>query len=93
MTTEIGTHVQLYPELDPEVEAPPVDDDNPVSTEAADWTVSSLHDKYKRGRIGLQPKYQGQYVWGLRPELPSRLIESLLLDIPIVGLPHRLHTS
>lgn len=33
--------------------------------------------------MNLQPTYQREYVWKLRPELPSRLIESLLLEIPI----------
>ena len=36
-----------------------------------------------RGLLLLQPKFQREYVWSLRPELPSRLIESLLLEIPI----------
>lgn len=71
-----------YPELESELEAPP-EDDNSVSTESKDWTVSALSDKYRRGKIDLQPEYQREYVWALKPELPSRLIESLLLDIPI----------
>jgi hypothetical protein len=33
--------------------------------------------------LHLQPTFQREYVWKLRPELPSRLIESLLLEIPI----------
>ena len=37
----------------------------------------------QKGKIELQPEYQREYVWGRNPELPSRLIESLLLDIPI----------
>ena len=36
-----------------------------------------------RGLLHLQPKFQREYVWALRPELPSRLIESVLLEIPI----------
>ncbi len=43
----------------------------------------ALEAKYKKGKIDLQPEYQREYVWSQRPELPSRLIESLLLDIPI----------
>jgi uncharacterized protein with ParB-like and HNH nuclease domain len=35
------------------------------------------------GNLTLQPKFQREYVWSLKPELPSRLIESLLLQIPI----------
>lgn len=48
-----------------------------------DWTVYSLRDKLDRGQLELQPTYKREYVWKLRPELPSRLIESLLLEIPI----------
>jgi uncharacterized protein with ParB-like and HNH nuclease domain len=33
--------------------------------------------------LDLQPQYQREYIWSLRTELPSRLIESLLLEIPI----------
>ena len=33
--------------------------------------------------MDLQPHYQRQYVWELKPELPSRLVESLLLEIPV----------
>ena len=72
-----------YPELEEADEemAPDHADDKPVSTETADWTVDSLHGKYGRGKILLQPDYQREYVW--KPDLASRLIESLLLDIPI----------
>lgn len=48
-----------------------------------DWTVYSLRDKLDRGQLELQPTYKREYVWKLRPELPWRLIESLLLEIPI----------
>jgi hypothetical protein len=58
-------------------------DARPVSSQANDWNLSTLRDKFKRGQLDLQPKYQREYVWQLRPELPSRLIESLLLEIPI----------
>ncbi len=83
MSIGVESITDMYPELDPELEDPIVEDDKPVSTDSADWTVSSLHDKYQRGRIRLQPEYQRQYVWKYKPELPSRLIESLLLDIPV----------
>ena len=42
-----------------------------------------MRDKLDRGLLNLQPKFQREYVWALRPELPSRLIESVLLEIPI----------
>jgi hypothetical protein len=59
------------------------EDDRPVSSQPYDWTISTLREKYERGQIDLQPAYQREYVWELKPEWPSRLIESLLLEIPI----------
>ncbi len=58
-------------------------DDQAVSSQPNDWNVARLRDKLDRGQLDLQPQYQREYVWRLRPELPSRLIESLLLEIPI----------
>jgi 5-methylcytosine-specific restriction endonuclease McrA len=73
---------QLEPE--PEDEQPiPKPDDRPVTSQSSDWTISALRDKLDRGQLDLQPKFQREYVWSTRPELPSRLIESLLLEIPI----------
>ncbi len=71
--------------LEPDDGTPPPAkvDDRPVSSQPHDWTLSTLRDKFDRGQLELQPTYQREYVWKLRPELPSRLIESLLLEIPI----------
>lgn len=78
------------PESDDQLEPDPEDDqplqkpdDRPVTSNIADWTISALRDKLDRGQLDLQPKFQREYVWNTRPELPSRLIESLLLEIPI----------
>ncbi len=79
------TDILGYPELEPEAEG--IDgegaDDRPVSSQPYDWTISTLRDKYDKGQVDLQPQYQREYVWDLKPELPSRLVESLLLEIPI----------
>ncbi|MBD0261621.1 MAG: DUF262 domain-containing protein [Tolypothrix sp. Co-bin9] len=76
-----------HAELEPEVEeVTDQTDARPVSSQPHDWTISTLRDKYERGQIDLQPHYQREYVWELKPELPSRLIESLLLQIPIPPL-------
>lgn len=78
---------QDYAELEPEVEeVADKPDSPPVSWHSNDWTISVLRDKYERGQINLQPHYQREYVWDQKPELPSRLIESLLLQIPIPPL-------
>ena len=70
------------PEVDEEP-SPAKPDERPVTSQIHDWTISALRGKLDGGSLVLQPKYQREYVWNLRPELPSRLIESLLLEIPI----------
>jgi 5-methylcytosine-specific restriction endonuclease McrA len=79
------TDITGYPELEPEAEGVSTEntDDRPVLSQPYDWTISTLRDKYEKGQVDLQPHYQREYVWELKPELPSRLIESLLLEIPI----------
>jgi Protein of unknown function DUF262 len=76
-----------YAELEPEVEeVTDKPDARPVASQPHDWTISTLREKYERGQIDLQPHYQREYVWDQKPELQSRLIESLLLQIPIPPL-------
>jgi 5-methylcytosine-specific restriction endonuclease McrA len=74
---------EFEPEVDDDEEQEIKSDDHPVSSDSRDWTILSLQDKVNRGQLILQPEYQREYVWKLKPELPSRLIESLLLQIPI----------
>ena len=74
----------LEPEFDEEQQA--ADDDRPVVSKPADWTITSLREKWEDGLLQLQPNFQREYVWRLKPELPSRLIESILLEIPIPPL-------
>lgn len=84
MQLSTETDIYSYPELEPETEEMTEEEDNrPVISQPYDWTISALRDKYERGQIDLQPNYQREYVWALKPELPPRLIESLLLEIPI----------
>jgi hypothetical protein len=75
---------QLEPEPEPEEEhLTQKPDDRPITSQIRDWTIGSLREKLDRGQLDLQPKFQREYVWNQRPELPSRLIESVLLEIPI----------
>lgn len=74
----------LEPELDDEPQM--ADDDHPVVSIPADWTITALREKWDAGLLDLQPHFQREYVWRLKPELPSRLIESILLEIPIPPL-------
>lgn len=52
-----------------------------IRTQSADPEIDSLYNRWKRGRLILQPFFQRQYVWD-RPKA-SRLIESALLAIPL----------
>jgi uncharacterized protein with ParB-like and HNH nuclease domain len=56
-------------------------DKRKVYTELGDPEIDSLHGKYKRGRLIVQPDFQRQFVWDTTKA--SRLIESTLLAIPI----------
>jgi uncharacterized protein DUF262/HNH endonuclease len=52
-----------------------------VYTESADPEIDSLHNKFKRGKLLVQPDFQRQFVWDAKRA--SRLLESSLLSIPI----------
>lgn len=77
-------YYEEYPELDQEAEEDTAPgDERPVASTPRDWTISALREKYERGQIILQPSFQREYVWSRRPGLAPRLIESVLLHIPI----------
>ncbi len=68
--------------LEEEVESIEVSPDKrSVYTESADPEIESLHNKYKRGKLVVQPDFQRQFVWDSKRA--SRLLESALLGIPI----------
>lgn len=50
-------------------------------TDKADPTIESLNAKFIRGKLVLQPDYQRKFV--MKPQIASKLIESILLDIPL----------
>ncbi len=52
-----------------------------IYTDQSDPEIDSLHGKFKRGRLNVQPSYQRLFVWDSGKS--SRLIESALLDIPL----------
>jgi hypothetical protein len=52
-----------------------------VKTEKQDLPVETLQTWVKRGKIDLQPEFQRMFVWNAVKA--SRLIESILLEIPI----------
>ena len=47
----------------------------------ADFTVGSLVDKIRRGKVNLAPRYQREYVWTV--STASKLVESLLINVPV----------
>lgn len=52
-----------------------------IRTQSSDSEVFAMYQKYKKGRLNVQPDYQRNYVWDGKKA--SRLIESILLGIPI----------
>src|SRR5262249_27002163 len=61
------------------IDVPP--DQRKVYTQPGDPEIESLHGRFKRGRLDIQPDFQRQFVWDRAKA--SRLIESALLDIPL----------
>lgn len=52
-----------------------------IQTQSADPTISGLFDRRQEGDLILQPDFQRYSVWDR--SLKSRLIESVLLDVPL----------
>ena len=52
-----------------------------IYTEKSDPEIDSLHRRYLKGKLILQPDFQRQFIWNRANA--SRLIESALLGIPI----------
>lgn len=52
-----------------------------IYTEQGDPEIESLHKRFVKGRLNIQPEFQREFVWDKVKS--SRLIESALLDIPI----------
>ena len=57
------------------------DDRASLQITKADFTVNSIIDKINRNKVNLRPSYQREYVWTVR--VASKLVESLMLNIPI----------
>ncbi|WP_243382343.1 GmrSD restriction endonuclease domain-containing protein [Geothrix alkalitolerans] len=58
-----------------------ISSDRKIFTEKGDPEVESLKNRFIRGKLDIQPDFQRQFVWDTAKS--SRLIESLLLDIPL----------
>src|SRR5438874_6788507 len=52
-----------------------------IFTQSSDPTVKDLYDRYKENDLILQPDFQRYFVWDRTRQ--SRLIESVLVDVPL----------
>jgi hypothetical protein len=52
-----------------------------IKTYSRDWTVETIYNQIKQGNIELNPKFQRRNAW--TDEKRSRLIESLILKLPV----------
>ena len=57
--------------------------DRKIVTEASDPPIKTLCEKIDKGRITVRADFQRYYIWDTKPKLKSRLIESVLLRVPI----------
>ena len=57
--------------------------DRRIQTQASDPPISNLCDRITKGRLEVQADFQRDYVWETKAELKSKLIESVLLKVPI----------
>jgi len=85
MTDETPIYEQEKPSAEPDPDEIPIRDRR-VFTQPYDLVVESLVDQIKGGTIFLRPlserpNFQRRYVW--TNVLASRLIESILLNVPI----------
>lgn len=52
-----------------------------IYTEQGDPEIDGLYNRFKRGKLDIQPDFQRKFVWDMKKS--SILIESVLLDIPL----------
>jgi 5-methylcytosine-specific restriction endonuclease McrA len=57
-----------------------------VHTEASEPPIKDLVDRINKGKLDVQAEFQREYVWENKPELKSKLIESVLLKVPIPAI-------
>lgn len=55
-----------------------------IKTYSRDWTVETIYNQIKQGNIELNPKFQRRNAW--TDEKRSRLIESLILKLPVPSI-------
>ena len=66
---------------EPDVPLVPLTEARRIRTQSADPTIRDLYNRYKENDLALDPDYQRHFVWDRIKS--SRLIESVLLDVPL----------
>lgn len=64
-----------------EIDDPIHDDISQIRWREASWTISEVFNRFKKGRIELQPEFQRDYVW--TPKIQKKFIESVFLGLPL----------
>ena len=77
-TDELSVEEDAHPEPGIPLSSP---DSRRIFTRPADPTVKDLYDRFKEGDLILQPDFQRYFVWDRTKS--SRLIESVILDVPL----------
>jgi hypothetical protein len=54
-----------------------------IITQPSEPTINSLVDKIDKGKLEIRSFFQRKYVWEKQPIIKSRLIESVILNVPI----------
>ena len=54
-----------------------------ILTKKSDPEIRSICERIDKRKIIINPEFQRFYVWETKPEIKSRLIESVLLNMPI----------
>ncbi|MEY5045412.1 MAG: hypothetical protein RL713_637 [Bacteroidota bacterium] len=81
MTEEINEEIYFDDEGD-EPESEVIDDGSTkIYTEQGDPEIDGIYQRWKRGKLDVQPDFQRYFVWDIIKS--SRLLESALLDIPL----------
>jgi len=57
-----------------------------IITQPSEPTISVVCDRVDKGKIEVRADFQRKYVWEHKPIIKSRLIESVLLDVPIPAI-------
>ena len=58
-------------------------DERKIYSEASEPTIKEICERINKGRLDTQAEFQRNYVWGKKLDLKSKLIESVLLKVPI----------